>query len=141
MDRDPEAVLAQLRDRGHRMTPQRRAIVGEVMSQAGHISAQEIARKVEEKVPGVNASTVYRTLALLEEVGVVSHAHLETGPEYHLTGHHDHVHLVCSRCKKTMSLSVEELAAEARSIEKRIGFAPEFSHFAIAGLCADCGAR
>ena len=65
------------------MTPQRRAIVSEVMRTHGHISPAEIARKVQGEMPGVNASTVYRTLTLLEEVGVLQHSHLETGAEYH----------------------------------------------------------
>ena len=69
-----------LRARGLRMTPQRRAIVSAVMHAQGHISPTVITRKVQSEMPGVNASTVYRTLTLLEEVGVLQHSHLETGP-------------------------------------------------------------
>ena len=78
-------VMELLRGRGLRMTPQRRAIVSEVMRTPGHISPAAIARKVQSEMPGVNASTVYRTLTLLEEVGVLQHSHLETGAEYHRT--------------------------------------------------------
>ena len=80
------------------MTPQRRAIVGEIMAARGHISATAVSRRVRERVPGVNASTVYRTLDLLEDLGVLSHAHLESGPEYHRRSESQHVHLTCSRC-------------------------------------------
>jgi Fur family ferric uptake transcriptional regulator len=72
-----------LRVRGLRMTPQRRAIVAEIMRTRGHISPTALARKVQGEMPGVNASTVYRTLALLEEIGVLSHAHLVGGADYH----------------------------------------------------------
>ena len=65
------------------MTPQRRAIVSEVMRAKGHISPTAIARKVQGDMPGVNASTVYRTLTLLESVGVLQHSHVETVAEYH----------------------------------------------------------
>ena len=54
------------------MTPQRRAIVSEVMRTQGHISPAAIARTIEGEMPGVNPSTVYRTLSLLEEVGSCS---------------------------------------------------------------------
>ncbi|HEY3023806.1 MAG TPA: transcriptional repressor, partial [Actinomycetota bacterium] len=91
-------VMGILRARGLRMTPQRRAIVAEIMRTRGHISPTALARKVQGEMPGVNASTVYRTLALLEEVGVLSHAHLEGGAEYHRAEEAGHVHLTCSRC-------------------------------------------
>ena len=86
-------MMEQLRSRGLRMTPQRRAIVTEVMRTNGHISPTVIARKVQGEMPGVNASTVYRTLTLLEDVGVLSHSHLETGAEYHKAEEAEHVHL------------------------------------------------
>ena len=94
----PATVLDLLRSRGFRMTPQRRAIVAEIMAADGHISPSAVAQRVEARVPGVNPSTVYRTLDLLEEVGVLSHTHLEGGAEYHLRSDSQHVHLVCSRC-------------------------------------------
>jgi Fe2+ or Zn2+ uptake regulation protein len=63
-------VMELLRARGLRMTPQRRAIVSAVMHAQGHISPTAITRKIQSEMPGVNASTVYRTLTLLEDVGV-----------------------------------------------------------------------
>ncbi|MGH2734238.1 MAG: Fur family transcriptional regulator, partial [Actinomycetota bacterium] len=90
--RDANTVLDALRDRGHRMTPQRRAIVVEIMNSTGHISPQDLALRVQERIPGVNASTVYRTLELLEEAGVLSHSHRERGADYHHAEDHDHAH-------------------------------------------------
>ena len=72
-----DSVLELLRSRGLRMTPQRRAIVSEIMAAEGHISPTAIARRVQKRVPGVNPSTVYRTLGVLEDLGVLAHAHLE----------------------------------------------------------------
>src|SRR3954463_6741590 len=79
-------VLDLLRSKGLRMTPQRRAIVSEVMRTKGHISPAAIARTIEADMPGVNPSTVYRTLSMLEEVGVLQHSHVESGAEYHKAG-------------------------------------------------------
>jgi len=110
-------VISALRERGLRMTPQRRAIVAEIMRTQGHISPTALARKVQGDMPGVNASTIYRTLSLLEEMGVLAHAHLETGAEYH---------------------RAEEADALVHLIERHHGFEPDLTHFAIGGLCADC---
>ncbi|MDP8956165.1 MAG: transcriptional repressor [Actinomycetota bacterium] len=120
------------------MTPQRRAIVDEVMQLEGHISPTAVAERVRERVPGVNASTVYRTLGLLEDLGVLSHAHLESGAEYHHTSESQHVHLTCSRCGSDDSLSIAEAERLKRLIAKHHGFSADFTHFAISGLCRRC---
>ncbi len=120
------------------MTPQRRAIVAEVMRTQGHISPTALARKVQGEMPGVNASTIYRTLTLLEEVGVLSHAHLESGAEYHRAEEAGHVHLTCSNCGVEDDLSLEEARALSRLVKRHRGFTPDLTHFAISGLCADC---
>jgi Fur family ferric uptake transcriptional regulator len=133
-------VMELLRSKGLRMTPQRRAIVTEVMRTDGHISPTAIARTVQGDMPGVNASTVYRTLTLLEEVGVLSHSHLETGPEYHKRDEAEHVHLVCARCGADDPLSLSEADSLAGLIHRHHGFKADLTHFAITGLCADCTA-
>ena len=131
-------VIGVLRARGLRMTPQRRAIVAEIMRTRGHISPTALARKVQGEMPGVNASTVYRTLSLLEEVGVLSHAHLEGGAEYHRAEEAGHVHLTCSNCGAEDDLSLEEAEALSNLIERHREFLPDLTHFAISGLCAEC---
>ncbi len=133
----PDAIEV-LRTHGLRMTPQRRAIVAEVMRTQGHISPAALARRVQGEMPGVNASTIYRTLTLLEEVGVLAHAHLESGPEYHRTEEAGHVHLTCSSCGSEDDLSLAEAEALSGLIERHRGFVPDLTHFAISGLCADC---
>jgi Fur family ferric uptake transcriptional regulator len=131
-------IIDVLRGRGLRMTPQRRAIVAEVMRAKGHISPTALARKVQGEMPGVNASTIYRTLSLLEEVGVLAHAHLEGGAEYHRAEEAGHVHLTCSRCGAEDDLSLEEAEALQELINRHHGFLPDLTHFAISGLCAEC---
>ena len=131
-------VMDMLRTRGLRMTPQRRAIVSEVMRTSGHISPTAVARKVQGEMPGVNASTVYRTLTLLEEVGVLSHSHLETGAEYHRAEEAEHVHLTCSRCGRDDALSLREAKRLQQLIRAHRGFEADLTHFAITGLCAQC---
>jgi Fur family transcriptional regulator, ferric uptake regulator len=138
MPAQAEAVLDLLRSRGLRMTPQRRAIVTEIMTAKGHINPAAIAKRVRERVQDVNPSTVYRTLDLLEELGVISHAHLETGPEYHRSSDGQHVHLTCAKCGSQESLSMDEAERLRNLISRHRGFHPDFTHFAISGICAGC---
>lgn len=137
---DYAEVLDQLRSRGLRMTPQRRAIVSEVMRASGHISPAAIARKVESEMPGVNPSTVYRTLTLLEDVGVLQHSHLETGAEYHRAEDAQHVHLTCHRCGRDDALSLDEAGKLRALFRRHHGFEADLTHFAITGRCAECAA-
>ena len=134
----PDSVLDLLRSHGLRMTPQRRAIVAEIMAANGHISPTAVARRVQDRVPGVNPSTVYRTLDLLEEVGVLSHTHLESGAEYHRRAEGQHIHLICSRCGSDDSLSLGEARRLRDLLGEHHGFAPDLTHFAISGLCRRC---
>jgi Fur family transcriptional regulator, ferric uptake regulator len=136
---DEAAVIAaMLRERGYRITPQREVILEEVLRTDGHITPQDVARRVQRRLPAVNASTVYRTLGMLEEVGVVRHAHLERGAEYHRTDEVEHVHLTCSRCGAEDDLSMEEAGTLREVIQRHRGFLPDLTHFAIGGLCARC---
>jgi Fur family ferric uptake transcriptional regulator len=134
-------VMELLRARGLRMTPQRRAIVSAVMHAQGHISPTAITRKIQSEMPGVNASTVYRTLTLLEEVGVLQHSHLESGPEYHRTEEAEHIHLVCGSCGADDPLSLAEAESLQELIRRHHGFEADLTHFAITGLCAACAAN
>ena len=131
-------IVGILRERGYRITPQREAIIAEVMKSVGHITPQDVARRVQRRMPAVNASTVYRTLEMLEQEGVVKHSHLERGAEYHRAGEGEHVHLTCSRCGAEDDLSLAEAESLRRVITEHRGFEPDLTHFAISGLCAAC---
>ncbi|MGH2723871.1 MAG: Fur family transcriptional regulator [Actinomycetota bacterium] len=132
------AVAAMLRERGYRITPQRQAILEEVLRSRGHITPQDVTRRVQRRMPAVNPSTVYRTLAMLEDVGVVRHSHLERGAEYHRADDVEHVHLTCSRCGAEDDLSMREAESLKRVVQRHRGFRPDLTHFAISGLCQEC---
>ena len=137
---DIEATTGALRERGYRITPQREAILTEVLRAQGHITPQDVARRVQKRMPAVNASTVYRTLDMLEEAGIVRHAHLERGAEYHRADESPHVHLTCSSCRAEDDLSMKEAESLERLIQRHRGFRPDLAHFAISGLCSSCQA-
>ena len=127
-----------LRGQGMRMTPQRLAIVDEIMSTSGYVIPTTVIERVQARVPGVSPSTVYRTLERLEQVGVLTHVHLESGVGYHRLEEAQHAHLTCSRCGATLELPRSSLRSLERLIERDHGFRPDFTHHAIAGSCADC---
>lgn len=106
-----------------------------------HCSAEDVAAAVEELAPTVSRSTVYRNLAELERIGVVSHAHLGHGAAtYHLAGER-HGHLVCEVCGTAVEMPVgsfEELAARAL---EAAGFEIDPRHFAVLGRCRACATR
>ena len=133
--------MTRLREHGLRMTPQRRAIVSEVMRTQGHISPAQMARTIQGEMPGVNASTIYRTLTLLEEVGVLQHSHVESGAEYHKADEAQHVHLTCSRCGRDDALSLGEADKLGSLIHAHRGFVADLTHFAITGLCVTLSAK
>src|ERR1700691_3797296 len=95
---------AALRASGYRVTPQRQLVL-EAVTRLNHASPEEIFAEVHQRASGVNVSTIYRTLELLEQIGLVSHTHLGHGaPRYHLAAEAQHVHLVCRDCEKIIQI-------------------------------------
>ena len=131
-------ALKILKRKGLRMTPQRQAIVAEVMRSKGHISATVIAARVQSRMPGVTPSTIYRTLDVLENVGLLSHSHLERGAEYHHAAESGHVHLTCSRCHRVVEVEQCGLGSWLDEVSSRHGFVATDHRVEITGLCASC---
>jgi Fur family ferric uptake transcriptional regulator len=132
------AWQAELRSRGYRLTPQRQLVL-EAVGTIGHATPEEIATAVRATASGVNISTVYRTLELLEELGLVRHAHLGHGaPTYSVAGNDDHVHLVCRDCDAVQEASTDLVAGVVAQLEKEQGFTVDVGHFALFGRCKAC---
>ncbi|MEV7217817.1 transcriptional repressor [Kitasatospora cineracea] len=132
---------ADLRERGYRLTPQRQLVL-EAVDVLDHATPDDILCQVRKTASGVNISTVYRTLELLEELGLVSHAHLGHGaPTYHLAGRHTHLHLVCRDCDEVTETDTAIAAPLIDSLRTEHGFDTDLKHFAIFGRCAGCTAK
>jgi Fur family ferric uptake transcriptional regulator len=135
-----ERVVAMLRARGGRVTATRRATIDVLLAGGDHrhLSAEDVATEVRRRLPDVAESTIYRTLSALEELGVVTHVHLDHGPStFHLSDQ-SHRHLVCRRCHGVTEVPSSEFAALSRHLDERYGFAMSTEHFAILGECRAC---
>jgi Fur family ferric uptake transcriptional regulator len=138
---EPKPWHDELRARGYRLTPQRQLVL-EAVTRLGHATPDEIAERVRETASGVNISTVYRTLELLEELGLVTHTHLGHGaPTYHAADDADHLHLVCRDCGGIEEMRPDVLDEAVRRIAADHGFEVDVGHFAIFGICAGCARR
>lgn len=127
-----------LRSRGYRLTPQRQLVL-EAVTALRHGTPDEICAHVQRTAGGVNISTVYRTLELLEELGLVTHTHLGHGaPTYHASSDEDHIHLVCRDCGCVTETDVGVADALVQQLASRHGFDTDVAHFAIYGRCKDC---
>jgi Fur family ferric uptake transcriptional regulator len=128
---------AELRARGYRLTPQRQLVL-EAVGVLGHGTPDEILAEVRRTASGVNVSTIYRTLELLEELGLVRHTHLSHGaPTWSVAGAHEHAHLVCRSCEAVQEVDVEILAGVVADLATR-GFPVDVGHVALFGLCTAC---
>lgn len=127
-----------LRARGYRLTPQRQMVL-EAVTALGHATPDEICDKVQRTAGGVNISTVYRTLELLEELGLVTHTHLGHGaPTYHPAADEHHLHLVCRDCGSVTETDVSVADPLVRRLADEHGFDTDVAHFAIYGRCRKC---
>jgi Fur family ferric uptake transcriptional regulator len=133
-------MAQSLRARGLRVTAQRALILETLAGMRGHRSAQEVFALAAPQLPGLNLATVYRTLELLYQVGLVDV--LTSGTEVQRytfrDSHHHHAHLICRRCGQMLEADlglIERLRAE---VEAQSGFVIDDHHLALNGVCSDC---
>lgn len=129
-----------LRKRGLRLTAQRQLVL-EAVHDLGHATPEQVHQAVTGVAAGVNITTVYRTLELLEELGLVTHTHLSHGsPTYHKVGGRQHVHLVCRSCGGIDEIAPELVGPLVDTLARKRGFRVDIGHLALLGTCACCAA-
>jgi len=132
------SCLETLKEKGLKLTPQRRLISDIIHDARSHLTAEDIIARVQKKMPGVNKSTIYRTLDLLEHTGCV----LKSDSGDHFIYHHaeegHHHHLICSRCGRTQECSENLFLPVEKALNEKHGFQVDFKHLVITGLCRSC---
>lgn len=139
--RNIEAERAQLRQtlhqRGMRMTPQRQLVL-DALLELEHATPEQVHQRVQRSTPTVNITTIYRTLELLESLGIVRHTHLGHGAPTYSVHEHRHVHLVCHSCGDVIEAPCEVMEDLRGTLRSRHGFALDASHLALSGRCRNC---
>jgi Fur family transcriptional regulator, ferric uptake regulator len=130
-------LRSELHQRGLRMTPQRQLVLDAVRA-LGHATPEQICARVQETAPAVNITTVYRTLDLLERIGVVRHTHLGHGAPSYSEQEHQHVHLVCHGCGTVSEVPTDLMDGLAARLRADEGFELDVTHVALSGRCASC---
>ena len=133
-----ETWAERLRASGHRLTPQRELVLAAVDT-LGHATPDEVYAEVRRHSSSINLSTVYRTLELLDELGLIRHAHLtDRAPTYHSARGHEHAHLVCRSCRTVISIGRDDIEQALGPLAAAHGFQPDYGHLTVFGTCASC---
>ena len=128
-----------LKEAGHRLTPQRVAIWEVVRKGGRHLTAEQIAEEVQERLPEVNLSTVYRTLQLLVSLDLVSETRLDTKHSYYEVAPESvHHHFVCEKCGTVGHFADELVAPVAKELLSGQGFHAGSTRMTVFGLCHEC---
>lgn len=135
-----ETLRRTLHERGFRMTPQRQLVL-DAVEELEHATPEQICSSVQRLAPAVNITTVYRTLDLLERLGVVRHTHLGHGAPSYSVREHEHLHLVCHWCGQVAEVPTEMLDELAGQLRNGFGFRLDATHVALSGSCAKCAAE
>lgn len=132
-----------LKSKGYKLTPQRRAILNIIVKNEGsHLTTEELYDLVKIECPEIGLATVYRTVQLLEEMGVVSKIDLDDGcSRYELVNrdeNHQHHHLICSECSKIIEVKDDLLEELEQNIEKEYNFKIKNHSLKFYGICDQC---
>jgi len=134
------AARDRLRARGLRWTPQRRLLLNVLADSTGHVTAAELIERCRAEDPQTIPSTVYRTLDVLEEIGLVRHGHGADGREqFHVLPEAEHGHLHCRECGTSWEIEVRQAESLVTALARERGFTVDLSHLTVVGTCANCG--
>jgi len=133
------SVGERLRGRGLRWTPQRRAVVEVLAGSEGHVTGAELIERCRAIDPTTIPSTVYRTLDVLEQLGLVRHGHGADGrEEFHVGPEGEHGHLYCAGCGGRWEIRAEPARDILETLRTADGFEADLSHVTVVGLCRTC---
>jgi Fur family ferric uptake transcriptional regulator len=134
-----DGIRDHLRARGLRWTPQRGVVLDVLVASDGHVTGAELVERCRERDAATTPSTVYRTLDVLEEIGLVRHGHGPEGrEEYHVGPGPEHGHLYCDRCGEHWEIEPADAAELIRAVHDRHGVTVDLSHVTVVGRCAGC---
>ena len=138
---DFEIVFNQdLEKRGLKLTKARRYVLETVFELHKHFNTQDLYEKIKSKISGISLATVYRTLPLLVEAGLVQYSIRKEGKESyeHIFGHPKHIHWLCHKCGTLIETDLKEIYPIIMRYAKELEFEPDDISLNIRGLCWKC---
>jgi|SRR5262245_20166100 len=139
--RDDDELAERLRERGLRATSQRVVMHRLLRDRNRHVSAEELLSEASQRLPGVSLPTVYATLELFEELGVVRRVNGAGGTLLWDTRPDAHHHMICRRCGRIEDMETPLDLERARRSAARSGFRADRAEVVVSGLCADCARK
>jgi len=142
-EKEINELKEDLKKKGYKLTPQRRAIVNTIIENEGkHLTTEEIYDEVKKGCPEIGLATVYRTILLLEELGIIYKLDLDDGCARYELAHegetHRHHHLVCNVCGKVLEVEDDLLEVIENKIEETYNFKILDHSVKFYGICNDC---
>ena len=134
-----QELIATLRRKGLRVTPQREMILSAFAQGHSHMTAEQILEKVHELSPTVNIATIYRNLDMLREADILTVTVLPGQPlAWELASSHPHHHLVCDHCHGVEQIPDEIISDLSARLLEQHGFHANLKHLALSGTCSAC---
>ena len=133
-----DQLIAALKGRDFRLTPQRVELVRLIAVSEGHPSASQLYTKIKRQFPTMSHATVYKTLTLLKEMNQVLEIDLRDDSHYDGNRPQPHPHLICIQCNKISDGDLTLDQESLRSLEQASGYQILRPHIALYGLCPDC---
>ncbi len=134
-----KSLIESLRVSGHRVTRQRQLVMQVLQDNPGHLEVEAVYALAKARDPNISLPTVYRTLAVLKEMGLVQdhslgedHAHFETAPET------PHYHFTCQECGRVIEFDAPQVKQVVHTLSKREGLQVTEVHLFLSGCCAEC---
>ena len=125
--------------KGQRITSQRRLILDLLHQSEGHLDADELYRRAKEQEPRISLSTVYRSLRLFKELGLIEERHfLEEHHHYEASGKTEHHHVVCHGCGKVIEFECPLASEMKQDVGRQTGFEILDVEVSMKGYCAHC---
>jgi len=135
-----QVFLEKLSEKGFRMTVQREVVLSILHTITSASSVEEIFNHVQRVSSAVDISTVYRTLELLQDFGMVIYSDLGEGHRIYklVSVEEPHIHLVCKGCGKVIGIETDPADALAAYLAEKHHFRMDLLNFNVSGLCRDC---
>jgi Fur family peroxide stress response transcriptional regulator len=132
-------MLAKIKGRDFRMTPQRLAIVRILAASEDHPSVDEIYREVRARFPTTSIATVYKTISLLKELNEVLELGFPDGSNrYDGSRPYPHPHAICMKCRKILDPEISSVEELSKEMKQKTGFSISYHRLDFFGLCPEC---